>query len=116
MTKKKLNWALLSTARINERLIPAIRESKNSHLLAVASRNLKKSKEYGKKFNIPKTYGSYEELLLDENIDVGYISLPNHLHCEWTIKAAKAKPSFLYKKDGFHDTPAPCLSKKALIL
>ena len=46
MKKSKLNWALLSTARINERLIPAIRNSNNSHLMAVASRNLEKSKKY----------------------------------------------------------------------
>jgi len=49
MKKRKLNWALLSTARINERLIPAIRESKNSQLMAVASRNLKNSKNYARK-------------------------------------------------------------------
>ena len=98
MRKRKLNWALLSTARINERLIPAIRESKNSQLMAVASRNLKKSKNYAKKHNIQKAYGSYEDLLKDTEIDVIYISLPNHLHCEWTIKAAKAKKHVLCEK------------------
>ena len=61
MKKRKLNWALLSTARINERLIPAIRESKNSQLMAVASRNLINSKKYAKNKlildNIFKSYG-----------------------------------------------------------
>ena len=98
MKKRKLNWALLSTARINERLIPAIRESKNSQLMAVASRNLINSKKYAKKHNIQKAYGSYEDLLKDAEIDVIYISLPNHLHCEWTIKAAKAKKHVLCEK------------------
>ena len=98
MKKRKLNWALLSTARINERLIPAIRESKNSQLMAVASRNLINSKKYAKKHNIQKAYGSYEDLLKDAEIDVVYISLPNHLHCEWTIKAAKAKKHVLCEK------------------
>jgi len=98
MKKRKLNWALLSTARINERLIPAIRESKNSQLMAVASRNLINSKKYAKKHNIQKAYGSYEDLLKDTEIDVIYISLPNHLHCEWTIKAAKAKKHVLCEK------------------
>ena len=98
MKKRKLNWALLSTARINERLIPAIRESKNNQLMAVASRNLINSKKYAKKHNIQKAYGSYEDLLKDTEIDVIYISLPNHLHCEWTIKAAKAKKHVLCEK------------------
>ena len=98
MKKRKLNWALLSTARINERLIPAIRESKNNQLMAVASRNLINSKKYAKKHNIQKAYGSYEDLLKDAEIDVVYISLPNHLHCEWTIKAAKAKKHVLCEK------------------
>ena len=76
MKKRKLNWALLSTARINERLIPEIRKSKNSKLMAVASRDIKKSENYAKKHNIQKAYGSYEDLLQDKDIDVVYISLP----------------------------------------
>ena len=91
MKKRKLNWALLSTARINERLIPEIRKSKNSQLMAVASRDIKKSENYAKKHNIQKAYGSYEDLLEDKDIDVVYISLPNHLHAERYLKEAKAK-------------------------
>ena len=98
MSKKKVNWALLSTARINERLIPAIRQSKNSQLLAVASRNLKSAKNYAKKHHIKRAYGSYEDLLKDKEIDVVYISLPNHLHCEWALKAAQAKKNVLCEK------------------
>jgi len=98
MNKKKLNWALLSTARINERLIPHIKESPNSSLMAVASRDHKSAIKYAKKFNIPKAYGSYDDLLKDDSIDVIYISLPNHLHCEWTLKAANAKKNVLCEK------------------
>ena len=63
MKKKILNWGLLSTARINERLISPIRKSSRSKLLAVASRDLKSAKRFAKKFDIPNAYGSYEELL-----------------------------------------------------
>ena len=98
MKKRKLNWALLSTARINERLIPEIRKSKNSQLMAVASRDIKKSENYAKKHNIQKAYGSYEDLLEDKDIDVVYISLPNHLHAQWSLKAAKAKKHVLCEK------------------
>ena len=98
MKKNKINWALLSTARINERLIPAIRNSKNSDLVAVASRNLTRSKKYAKKNNISKAYGSYEELLSDKEIDIIYVSLPNHLHCEWSLKIANSKKHVLCEK------------------
>ena len=98
MKKKILNWGLLSTARINERLISPIRKSSRSKLLAVASRDLKSAKRFAKKFDIPNAYGSYEELLNDKSIDIIYIPLPNHLHCEWTIKAAKAKKHILCEK------------------
>ena len=49
MTKKKLNWALLSTARINDRIIPAIKKSIYANLYAVASRGKKNLQQYAKR-------------------------------------------------------------------
>ena len=91
MSLKKLNWALMSTARINDTIIPAIKKSKYANLYAVASRSGKNLREYAKKREIPIFYHSYADLLKDKNIDVIYISLPNHLHSKWIILAAKAK-------------------------
>lgn len=108
MKNRILNWGLLSTARINRGLIPAIRTSQRSSLSAVASRNLEKALGYAHKNNIPKCFGSYEALLNDPEIDVIYNSLPNHLHAEWTIKALQSgkhvlveKPIALNKDDVF---------------
>jgi len=98
VSNKKLNWALLSTARINDRIIPAIKKSKYANLYAVASRSRNNLSEYAKKRNIPIFYNSYTELLKDKNIDVIYISLPNHLHSKWIILAAKAKKNVLCEK------------------
>ncbi len=98
MKKKILNWGIISTARIGERMIDSIKKSQTSNLYGVASRDIKKAKAFGKKFNVVNIYGSYEDLLKDDNIDVVYISLPNHLHCEWVIKAAKAKKNVLCEK------------------
>lgn len=98
MLKKKLNWSLLSTARINDKIIPAIKKSKYANLYAVASRSRNNLSEYAKKRNIPIFYNSYTELLKDKNIDVVYISLPNHLHSKWIILAAKAKKNVLCEK------------------
>lgn len=93
-----LRWALLSTAYINDALIEPIRQAKRSELVGVASRNLERARIYAEKKGIQKAYGSYEELLADPDIDVVYISLPNGLHCEWTVKAAEAGKHVLCEK------------------
>ncbi len=98
MAEQQACWGLLSTARINERLIPAIRASGRSELLAVASRSKERAQAYAKQWNIPHTYGTYEQMLADPAINVIYLSLPNHLHAEWTIKCAEAGKHVLCEK------------------
>jgi xylose dehydrogenase (NAD/NADP) len=98
MSIKKLNWALMSTARINDRIIPAIKQSKYCNLYAVASLGNKNLKAYAKKRKISVFYNSYNDLLKDKNIDVIYIYLPNHLHSKWIIKAVNAKKNVLCEK------------------
>ena len=78
--KKKLNWCLLSTARINDKIIPAINKSKYANLYAVATNRNKNIKNYAKIRKIPNYFNSYEDLIKDKNADVIYISTPNHLH------------------------------------
>ena len=98
MTDRILKWGLLSTARINQAVIGPIRASKRNQLEAVASRSLEKARKYAREWNIPRAFGSYEEMLADPQIDVVYISLPNGLHAEWTIKAAQAGKHILCEK------------------
>ncbi len=94
----QVRWGILSTANINSALLDPIRKSDRSHLAAVASRSLEKAQAYAQKEAIDKAYGSYEEMLADPNIDAVYISLPNSLHCEWTVKAAEAGKHVLCEK------------------
>ncbi len=94
----KLRWGLLSTARINRALIPAIRASKRSELVAAGSRNKETGQQFAKKWSIPVVFGSYEALLADPGVDVIYNPLPNHMHAEWTIKAMKAGKHVLAEK------------------
>ena len=77
----------MSTASINERLIPALRRAERSEVAAVASRSLDKATAYAAQWQIPQAYGSYEELVADPNIDAVYIALPNHLHAEWAVQS-----------------------------
>jgi predicted dehydrogenase len=98
MNDSILQWGFISTARINKSLITPLRMSKRSHLLGIASRSLETARAYSKKNHIPKMYGSYEDMLADPGIDVVYISLPNSLHAEWTIKALQAGKHVLCEK------------------
>jgi D-xylose 1-dehydrogenase (NADP+, D-xylono-1,5-lactone-forming) len=98
MPNKVLNWGLLSTARINRALIPPLKASKRNQLTAVASRTKDAADAYAREWKIPQAYGSYESMLADPEIDVIYISLPNRLHAEWTIKAVEAGKHVLCEK------------------
>jgi len=98
MANKVLHWGLLSTARINRALITPLRASKRNQLLAVASRTQESAEKYAHEWKIPRAHGSYEALLADPEIDVVYISLPNHLHAPWTIKAVEAGKHVLCEK------------------
>ena len=99
MKKKIVNWGIISTAKIGwEHVIPAIQKSKNSKVLGLASRDLKKAKSLCNKLNISKSYGSYEELYQDPDIDIIYNPLPNHLHIKTTLKASKYGKHVLLEK------------------
>ena len=94
----KLKWGLLSTARINDRLIEPIRASARSELLAVASRDEQKAQDYANERQIPRAYGTYEQLLADPDVDIVYISLPNAMHVPWTVRCADAGKHVLCEK------------------
>ncbi len=94
----RLRWGLLSTARINRALIPAIRAAARSELTTVASRTLDRARDYAREWQIPRALGSYEALLADPGIDVIYNPLPNHLHVEWTVRALEAGKHVLCEK------------------
>lgn len=87
--KQKIRWGVLGYARIaRENVIPAMQRSSNSEFHAIASREEAKLAECRARFNVPKTFRGYDELLRDSEVDAVYIPLPNSLHREWTIKAA----------------------------
>ncbi len=95
---KELHWGILGVAKINERLLPGFAKAANADLCGIASRSLDKAQAAAKAAGIPKAYGSYEELLDDPEIDAVYNPLPNHLHAEWTRKAAERGKHVLCEK------------------
>jgi predicted dehydrogenase len=96
---KKVRWGVLGAANIAvKKVIPSMQAGENCEITAIASRSLEKAKQAAKALNIPKFYGSYEELLADADIEAIYIPLPNDQHLEWASKAAQAGKHVLCEK------------------
>jgi predicted dehydrogenase len=97
--KRSVRWGILGTANIARKcLIPAIQRANNSEIRALASRSVTRGESTAAKFGIPVTYGSYETLLADSQVDAVYVPLPNHLHHPWTLRALAAGKHVLCEK------------------
>jgi predicted dehydrogenase len=96
---KRIRWGVLGVANIaTTKVIPAMRACSRAEIAAIASRDRRKAENAALALDIPKAYGSYEELLADPAIDAVYVPLPNHLHVPWSIKAAEAGKHVLCEK------------------
>jgi D-xylose 1-dehydrogenase (NADP+, D-xylono-1,5-lactone-forming) len=93
-----VRWGILSTAHINRLVIPPAQESSKIDLVAVASRNQEAADQYARTWQVPRAHGRYEALLEDAAVEAIYISVPNSLHVEWTIKALEAGKHVLCEK------------------
>jgi D-xylose 1-dehydrogenase (NADP+, D-xylono-1,5-lactone-forming) len=95
---KPVRFGFLSTARINRRLLAAAAKSERAEVVAVASRDASRAEAYAVEYGIGRSYGSYEALLGDPAVDAVYISLPNSLHVEWSVRALAAGKHVLCEK------------------
>jgi D-xylose 1-dehydrogenase (NADP+, D-xylono-1,5-lactone-forming) len=93
-----VRWGIVSTAHINRLVIPPAHASPRVDLIAVASREQQRAEAYAERWQIERAYGSYEALLDDPDVEAVYISLPNTLHCEWSIRAVEAGKHVLCEK------------------
>ena len=93
-----LRWGILGTARINRRVIPAMRLARRSELVAVASRDRSRAEQHATEWSIPRAITGYEALLDDAGIDAVYIPLPNTDHVPWTLAAIAAGKHVLCEK------------------
>ncbi len=94
-----VRWGVLGVAHIAmTKVIPAMQGSEMSVVHAIASRSSDRAARAAGELGIPKSHGSYEELLNDPEIEAVYIPLPNHLHMEWTMAAADAGKHVLCEK------------------
>lgn len=103
--EKIINWAILAPGNIAASMATAmngVKSDGNINLYAVASRNFERAKEFAKKFNFEKAYGSYEELYNDPNVDAVYIANPHAFHFESVMNCLNAGKNVLCEK------PAGC--------
>ncbi len=91
-------WGIISTAHINRLVLAGAGESDRVEVLAVASRDQARAESYAREHGIERAYGSYEALLADLDVEAVYISLPNSLHVEWSIRALEAGKHVLCEK------------------
>jgi predicted dehydrogenase len=95
----KIRWGILSTAKIGvAKVIPAMQKGSMTEVVAIASRTEAKARDWAEKLGIPRSYGSYEALLADPEVDAVYNPLPNDQHVPWSIKALEAGKHVLCEK------------------
>ena len=93
-----VRWGMLSTAGIGRVVAEALRDSAEAELVAVAGRDPDRAAAYAAEVGIPRSLGSYQELLDDDGVDAIYVPLPIALHTEWTVRGLRAGKHVLCEK------------------
>ena len=96
---RKVKWGILGTANIARwAAIPGMQQAEHSELYAIAGRSAEKAAHFAESFGFGKSYGSYDELIADPEVQAVYIPLPNDLHLKWVLAALKAGKHVLCEK------------------
>jgi predicted dehydrogenase len=96
---KPLKWGVVSTAKIGlEKVLPAMASSPDCEIVAIASRDRERAESAARKLGIPRSYGRYEDLFADAEVEAVYNPLPNHLHVSVSIQAIEAGKHVLCEK------------------
>jgi D-xylose 1-dehydrogenase (NADP+, D-xylono-1,5-lactone-forming) len=95
----KVRWGILGCANIvRRRFMPGIGHSRNAEVIAIASREAAKAEAFASELGISRSYGSYEALLNDPDVEAVYVPLPNWLHAEWVARASEKGKHVLSEK------------------
>lgn len=96
---RKIGWGVLGTASIGVReTFNAMREASNCRMVAIAGRDAQKAAEFAARYGFERSYGEYDALLSDPDVEAVYVPLPNSLHREWVTRAARAGKHVLCEK------------------
>jgi predicted dehydrogenase len=95
---KKIKWGIIGCGNIANKFANDLSLIDNVEIRAVASRSLEKAIEFGQKHHAKITYGSYDELFLDDDVDIVYIATPHNSHADLSIKAMELGKNVLCEK------------------
>ena len=97
---KKIKWGIIGLGNIANKFAQAVTKMQNTELIAVASRTKEKSEHFGNKYGVvkEKCYGTYEEIVRDNDVDVIYIAVPHSMHKEISILCLENKKAVLCEK------------------
>lgn len=95
---KSLRWGIMGAGKFAGTFAEGVKASQSGTLVAIGSRTQEGADTFGEKYGVPHRHASYDALLADPEVDVIHISLPNHLHAEWTLKCAQAGKHILCEK------------------
>ncbi|HEY3269207.1 MAG TPA: Gfo/Idh/MocA family oxidoreductase [Armatimonadota bacterium] len=99
-----VRWGVLGTAKFAmNRWLPSFVTAPDVRGVAIASRDAEKARAACEQFGFERSYGSYDELLADPDVEAVYIPLPNGLHGEWALKAIAAGKHVLSEKPAWKD-------------
>jgi len=95
---KVFKWGIIGLGNIAHKFAKDLQGLKSAQLYAVASRSLQKAKSFSEQYNVPHSFGSYQELANCSELDVVYIATPHPFHCENTIMCLNHKIAVLCEK------------------
>ena len=95
---EKYNWAILGCGKIARKFSNDLKLLPNANLYAAASRNLNNAEEFANEFDYEKAYGSYQEMVEDDEVDIVYIATPHSFHLEHTLLCLNHKKAVLCEK------------------
>lgn len=93
-----IKWGIIGAGNIANRFANSLEEVTDGELYAVANRTIEKAETFKANHPCEKAYGSYQELLDDDQVDAVYIALPHKYHLEWVLKAIQAGKAILCEK------------------
>ncbi|WP_276380836.1 Gfo/Idh/MocA family protein [Flavobacterium sp. H4147] len=98
MKNHKIKWGIVGLGNIAHQFAADLLLIEDAQLIAVASRDLSKAKEFAEKYKAPKAYESYDLLFNDPEVDIVYIATPHNSHAELSIKALENNKHVLCEK------------------
>jgi xylose dehydrogenase (NAD/NADP) len=98
MTDRKLRWGILGTGNIARQFAAGVNASRRGTIDVVGSRSIESARAFATNFGVPTAVGSYDEVVKSPAVDAVYVSLPNSMHKEWTLRSLAAGKHVLCEK------------------